>query len=447
MNAHILRWIARGAAKARGPFSSLAQHSLSRVARNMPNFLQGAYAGRLARIGAFAKGTGKGLTNTAKHWASPEKTKLFREMGISPGTKDIVDNALHRIYLINRQFKGKKIPSKWQHELNSLERQIYGQLAQEKTLALSYGQKPSGLLNRFMGRHMREYDMSGLPALMAKRQVKGGGSTKATIWNKDTVMADQILKGHGSSLDDLATGKISGKILDYKSTALNTSLRDAQYSKQAASMFKSFHKGARSVEDFARISSEYGIKDGFFKQLPDGRITAIFSPARKGNYQWGGFRGQINFDPKTNKVTIYASDKFDLGGTATGLITRRGMQNKEIINIMAPSEKTVPEILEKMAKANPKVPQSKTPNKPLGRGDYKKDIKPLKEPTKEEILSSFKINKGIFSNKDADNLIDLVRYTDNIKLTSQDLSRFYKSRAATTAGLIGGAGLLGMASE
>ena len=204
----ILRLITKGIIKARGPFTESALYSMSRIARNMPNFLKGAYAGKLERGAAFAKGGATGLLNTAKHWASPTKTKLFRDMGISPGTKNIIDDALYKIHQINRTYAGKKLPPKWQHELNTLERQIYGQLAQEKSLALAYEQKSAGLLDRFMRRHMSEYELAAMPELMAMRQVRGGTHTLPKIWHKDPVMADQILKGHGSSLEALAQGKI-----------------------------------------------------------------------------------------------------------------------------------------------------------------------------------------------------------------------------------------------
>ena len=259
MNAHILRLIYKGILNSKGPLTAGANFSLSRLMRNTPNFLKGAYADKLSRMAAFTKGAGRGLTNTAAHWASPTKSKMFRDLGISPGTKDIVDDALYKSYQINRTFAGKKLPPKWKHELNTLERQIYGQLAQEKTAALAYGQRPSGLLSKFMSRHMNQYDLSALPEVSAARQIKGGKHTLPNIWNKDPVMADQILKGHGSSLDDLAKGKISGKILNYKSTKLNTSLRDTQYSNQAAGMFRAFQDGAKTTDDFIRIGKQYGV--------------------------------------------------------------------------------------------------------------------------------------------------------------------------------------------
>jgi hypothetical protein len=220
-------------------------------------------------------------------------------------------------------------------------------------------------------------------------------------------------------------------------------------------MFRSFEDGARSVDDFVRIGKKYGLKDNIFRKMPDGsgRVTAIFSPARKGNYQWGGFRGQIVFDPKTNKITIIASDKFDLGASATGLITRRGMVNKDIINIMAPAEKDIPILKAKAIVKKAKKKKAPKAQKPLGKKEYKEEIIPkniagrvLPEPTKAEILASFRKNKRIFSNVDADNLGHLVRWTDDIAMTREEMARFLKSRAAHI-GAIGGAGLLGMAAN
>ena len=417
-----------------------AKYVLPKFAYNTPNFLKGFYGG--SKVASTLKGAARGLGRMAHHGISPRASAVFRNTGVSKQTQATLKRNMKELAAIYKEypngFPNSKNGRKYKQIANHLQKEIHGKIAYDKALNISYN-TPSSLIDGYMKRHTdMELPLNLLPQVLKANRIKGG-KTMMDMAKGDKQIADRILKAWQYPEN------VSGKILNFKATGLNTSLRDTQFSKQAVDFFKSINK-SKNKFDFDEITRRYGAT---LNPLKDGRIEAVFSPARKGNYHWGGFNGRLVFNPKAKpgeQITVIASDDFNIFGNIADSITKRGMDTKYILNTMTPTKMKVPEIIEKAKKATKSKKIAKQIN-----DTRKKSKKLYNQPSIPKEFKANEINfddavetvlnkKGagkIFSQADVRAVGNIVKGYDDYVLTSKDVTKFATSRAVAGTGGLG----------
>ena len=191
-------------------------------------------------------------------------------------------------------------------------------------------------------------------------------------------------------------------------------MRGMQFDRRAFNLFKKLGKGKFTADDVASFAKQS--KLGNVKKLSDGRVQVQFSPNIKSNFDWGGYNGNLIFDPrKPGKVSYFATDKRDLFGVSLG---------KDTLNVSQYTTKDIPEIVKKLGKENLGKPQRYTRSIP------KKGVKITAEA--DEIQ---KINmRGSVSRADREILDEAAEtYTKALKedIPLADKAEFYATRAAS----------------
>ena len=141
-------------------------------------------------------------------------------------------------------------------------------------------------------------------------------------------------------------------------------MRGMQFDSRAFNLFKLLEgKKKFTAEDVLKHASSSRVGLNATK-LANGKVQVQFSPKIKSNYDWGGYNGNLIFDPKKpGKVTYFATDKRDLFGVSLG---------RDTINVSQVTEKSIPELTGRLRDIDLTKVQRYTPENVISRGKAKK---------------------------------------------------------------------------
>jgi len=426
-----------------------AKHGLSRLAGNVPNKLEGFYAGgEAAKRASLAKGLLEGVKTTTKQALNLDASKVNRFGGISKMTYDVNNNnvkAIHSILKDPKNWdlrKGKygMLKHKPKLAVKELSKQIQGQNNTQIGLNHRYGNKV-GVMSDLEGAHFYGVGKVGSKNISKK------------IFKSDKAVIDDVKSRWGMNKPGMPV-----KVAYQKATKLTASHHDAQMNKSFVNISNAFHlKKARTVDDFKAAFKGKKTGIGQVKKIDKDNIMFEYSPDRRSDLYKGGFNVRAVLNTKKGTVNFNISDEFDIGGPALKFATERGMDYR-LLNVMKSKTIKVPEIGKTVAKGNNKVKgyfkgksvAEKEASKAIERVTRPRDMKTLTDPTTgrqalDEILSSPQLRTNVpIANKELGYINNMMRDVDDITKGYRGYNPYFYG---TRVGLpVAGAGLIGYAA-
>jgi len=393
-----------------GMTALLGRRGLTRVAQNMQQMINGFYGkgvGQLGKLGAFGKEALRAGAPATRQQFNQKLHRAAKEFGFSSGQKQDLDRVFegyHKVMVNPKSWtKGtphiggltesaaKEITALGKQELGIMHN-AFAQLVKTKGIRKA---KKSELYNLI--KNEATYEKYGV-----------GGKGKASKLFSDMGIKD-------SEVGNIALGKWkmdlpktlktnNVNVANFRHSAMQKSAIDAQFSSQAKIAFLAHEKGlmnqGKSLKGLANFFHKRGYGEEIIKKSSNhyivkgktyvanlhrtknkGSILVNFSPARKSNYHWGGFNGNLVFNETTKhghkgKVGIFGTDVYDL--TAGGLPGEKFVQFRKtpLLNVQNVKYKDVP-IINK-----DKIPKTWVQRKPRNVKRYNRGI--FNQPTKAE---------------------------------------------------------------
>ena len=434
------------------------------AASNMRNYIDGYYKpgiGKVGQIGLLAregfKGTSKGFRKLADVNIDLAKTKV----GLEPAIKQSLDEIIGAKNIILK------------NQTNWVGGNMAGKLTDTARASITtLDKKLLGELNNAFALKVRKEGIEAAmksplynvikPMATYKQYGKASGKGAFRKLREDMDIRDPEILTTGLSpwkkglKNALKTGKLN--VANFKINQLQNPVQDIMMSKQGKAAFLAYEKGlmkkGASVKKLQQFFVDAGwkpIKDSknrfsigkgkyeqyiTIKKTGKGTTHIQFTPARKGNYHWGGFNGNLVFNEKLHKgkVGVFGTDVYDVPLDSLGKL-----RPTTLLNVSNAKYLKVPTIKSK------KVPKFTARNK-VNTNSYNKKVKEKIVPELEEVKSkkygipetkeySKDVEEyfGIFGKSTKDRA-HLSQYTRATKSWNQDVADYYKHYTSVTNG-------------
>jgi len=276
---------------------------------SMNNFLDGFYGKGVGQVKKLALGAQEGVKGTARligQGLSPSESFAFRRTGISRVTKDIYDQARFvRKTSLERFKNGDMTFLQARNAIKTAEKKVHEKLTNDFRNTMMYtGKMPYKNLNNYIGR--KGGTAKGkLVEMKSRKQVLDEG-----IHSNEEL----FLLGQGWTKRPL----LYNNFAIYKDIPASDVLRGIHYHRPA-------YKGLIEIEDIGRrtgwgnltkeqVRKVFNMRGMQVMESKEG-LNIIMSPSMKARYDWGGYKGIIQWSKKDPKnIKLLASDRPDLLG-------------------------------------------------------------------------------------------------------------------------------------
>ncbi|MAG26958.1 hypothetical protein CMI47_15575 [Candidatus Pacearchaeota archaeon] len=205
-----------------------------------------------------------------------------------------------------------------------------------------------GFLDKYFSKYVKPTDEKNLTGLLGEDVFE------------NSIKAQGIQLGKGT------------QYLQITSHPVQDVMRGMQFDSRAYNLFKELGKKNFKPHDVIKYAEKHGLNG---KILKGGRVQVQFSPRIKSNFDWGGYNGNLIFDPaKPGKVTYFATDKRDLFGVSLG---------RDTINVSQVTEKSIPELTGRLRNTDLTKVQRHGPQRAISKGKAEEidvDISGKKKP-------------------------------------------------------------------
>lgn len=421
---------------------------------SMNNFLQGFYGKGVGGVGKAFLASKEGIKGTARmaqQSLSPSQSFAYRKTGISKVSKDIYDQSKIVKKEAIDMFKRDEISyNKARSLIKNADKKVFAKLTNDYRNTYMYtGKTPYRGINRFINRE--------------------GGTAKGVLVemkNKYNVLDDfdgQDLKMLGIGFQKTPT--LYNQFAVYKNVPHSDVLRMIQFDRRV-------YNGLQRLDNIKIPQDrDYKAVKAIFSDFNTSKIGddiyISMSPKGKPNYDWGGYKGLIKFNPKKDptKIKMLASDRPDLFGLSAETKGRNTLNITKAREISIPkAKKNIQELYDKAddllkeslqgsdnTDAYAEIMARKAQRKAIKDSGFAVPTPKQLDPTKAEqvkILSNY----SPLAKTDRVNINKLYKEHNNIvnnaknqKGFAQYNNYFMKNRVQAGAGMAGlaGSGLLG----
>jgi len=304
---------------------------------HMKNYLRGFYGGRiLDKPVAAGKEALAGSVEIVRNIASPEVSYAHDKTGLSPRTYKTILEQERQLNTLRKKGDGllkqlndsKKVSDpKLQAEFKKNSRLIaHIQKQQHYKLINDYS-------NRFLFNNKGIEATDDVARYAQKFVTKISNPADAQKYfggNKDVMK--MVVKSQG-----IFNQRHALYLLHKNPPKAGDVLRGIQFDKKVYNFFIGANE--KGLENLTPTSYKNAVKAaGLKSELINGKYYFKLSPNIKGNYDWGGYQGIVEWNPKKrNSVTFYANDKRDLFKMKFG--------GRDVVNVVQPKEIAIPKIV------------------------------------------------------------------------------------------------------
>ena len=437
---------------------------MKNAASNMRNFIDGYYKPGIGKIGKSGLLVKEGIKGTLKGTRKLRDINIDlakTQTGLEPAIKQSLDEIIGAKNIILK------------NKVNWIDGNIAGKLTDTARASITnLDKKLLGEINNAFALKVRKEGIEAAmksslynvikPMATYKQYGKASGKGAFNLLAKDMGIKDYEVLNTGLApwkkglKNALKTGKLN--VANFKINQLQNPVQDIMISKQGKAAFLAYEKGlmkkGASVKKLQQFFVDAGwkpIKDSknrfsigkgkyeqyiTIKKTGKGTTHIQFTPARKGNYHWGGFNGNLVFNEKLHKgkVGVFGTDVYDVPLDSLGKL-----RPTTLLNVSNAKYLKVPTIKSK------KVPKFTARNK-VNTNSYNKKVKEKIVPELEEVKSkkygipetkeySKDVEEyfGIFGKSTKDRA-HLSQYTRATKSWNQDVADYYKHYTSVTNG-------------
>ena len=386
---------------------------------SMQNFLAGFYkkgVGQMGKGARFLKEGAKSQLELAGRQAfSPGRSWAQRVTGISARTHRKIKRNLDAIDVLRAELAtGVRSKTEVSKLIQHARKEIHAKLTND------YANQIMITNRKFLPSHpLAQYvERTGTRAKMPH---------VAKLSHKDAkaLYGDKQLR-HMLDLQDVP---LEGtQLLMYSETPIQGVLRGIQFDRPVYNWFKRINKLQKTGKVNAESVRDELVEMGLEPRVIDGKITFNLSPARKSNYDWGGYRGVVQWDPtKPSKVKFMATDKRDIFMFKAG--------KKPVVNVSQTKEIEIPQVMKEMREIGYRgelddwLDMDKALKKAAKTKSAMKELEPVKM-------------RDIMAKGDRENLDNLLSSYDDAMKNVPDWyleKEFIPIRAIAGAGLLAGA--------
>lgn len=382
---------------------------------SMNNFLDGFYGKGVGQVKKLALGAQEGVKGTARligQGISPSESFAFRKTGISRVTKDIYDQARFvRKTSLERFKNGDMTFLQARNAIKTAEKKVHEKLTNDFRNTMMYtGKMPYKGLNNYINR--KKGSAKGkLVEMKTRKQVLDEG-----------IHSDEelFLLGQGWTKKPI----LYNKFAVYKDIPASDVLRGIQFDRRA-------YKGMIEVENIGRTGgwknlSKEQVREAFESkgiQVMESRegLNIIMSPSIKARYDWGGYKGIMQWSKKDPKnIRLSASDRPDLFGFSAEA------QGQNTLNISRSRKISIPRAkkdLETNMIENDFDINTPTPKKAI---DSYEDARRYSKRKDALIDNGFEIPTNILNASEKEQLKYLVKYNPLSKTEQMNRASMFK---------------------
>ena len=433
------------------------------AASNMRNYIDGYYKpgiGKVGQIGLLAregfKGTSKGFRKLADVNIDLAKTKV----GLEPAIKQSLDEIIGAKNIILK------------NQTNWVGGNMAGKLTDTARASITtLDKKLLGELNNAFALKVRKEGIEAAmksplyyvikPMATYKQYGKASGKGAFRKLREDMDIRDPEILTTGLSpwkkglKNALKTGKLN--VANFKINQLQNPVQDIMMSKQGKAAFLAYEKGLMKEGTHIGKLQRFFVKAGWkpikdsknrfsigkgkyeqfitIKKTGKGTTHIQFTPARKGNYHWGGFNGNLVFNEKLHKgrVGVFGTDVYDVP-----LDTLGKLRPTTLLNVSNAKYLKVPTIKSK------EVPKFTSPNK-VSTNSYNKKVEKIVPELEDVKTKRYGIKETKEYSKDVEEYFGILgkstkdrahlsQYTRATKTWNQDVADYYKHYTSVTNG-------------
>ena len=382
---------------------------------SMNNFLDGFYGkgvGKLKKLGLGAEEGVRGTARLVRQGFSPAQSYAFRRTGVSKVTKDIFDQAeFVRKTTLERFKNGDMTFLQARNAIKTAEKKVHEKLTNDFRNTMMYtGKMPYKRLNNYIGR--KGGTAKGkLVEMKSRRQVLDEG-----IHSNEEL----FLLGQGWTKKPMLHNNFSV----YKDIPASDVLRGIHYHRPA-------YKGLIEMEDIGRRTGWNNLTGEQVKKIFNMRnmnvieskegLNIIMSPSMKARYDWGGYKGIMQWSKKDPKnIRLLASDRPDLFGFSAeskGINTLNISRSRKIS--IPRAKKDLERVIDEKT-LDIKSPSVKDPYDPYA------EARRYTQQKDKEILHGFERPTNILDASEKEQLNYLVRYNPFTKTEQLNKKAIFK---------------------
>ena len=433
------------------------------AASNMRNYIDGYYKpgiGKFGRAGLLSKEGVKGTLKGGRKLADVNIDLAKTQTGLEPAIKQSLDEIIgaKNIILKNKSnWVGGDITNKLtdtaRASITTLDKKLLGELNNAFALKVRKEGIEAAMKSPL-------YNVIK-PMATYKQYGKASGKGAFRKLREDMDIRDPEILTTGLSpwkkglKNALKTGKLN--VANFKINQLQNPVQDIMMSKQGKAAFLAYEKGLMKEGTHIGKLQRFFVKAGWkpikdsknrfsigkgkyeqfitIKKTGKGTTHIQFTPARKGNYHWGGFNGNLVFNEKLHKgrVGVFGTDVYDVP-----LDTLGKLRPTTLLNVSNAKYLKVPTIKSK------KVPKFTSPNK-VSTNSYNKKVEKIVPELEDVKTKRYGIKETKEYSKDVEEYFGILgkstkdrahlsQYTRATKTWNQDVADYYKHYTSVTNG-------------
>lgn len=362
--------------------------AFQRIAGNMQQMIKGFYdKGKFSKAGSFLREAGKGTGPATRQVFNQRLSRAYKEYGFGAGQKKDLD----------RIFKGYSMvlnnPKSWVgHRMNvtSINNVLTNpKLTEEAAKQITFlGKQELGVMHNAFAQQVKIHGIDkakkGPLYNLIKHEAKymkfGKGPSAEGAKNKfyesiglkdpevGKIALGKWNQGLVPKLRGIHKDAKSINVANFRHSAMQKSAIDTQFSSQAKIAFLAHEAGLMNKGKHLKGLADFFHKRGYGEALikksdnhyivkgktyvvnlhktQKGSTLVNFSPARKSNYHWGGFNGNLVFNEtakhQRGKVGIFGTDVYDIEIMKLKGDKWANFRKTPLLNVQDVKYKTVP---------------------------------------------------------------------------------------------------------
>jgi len=431
------------------------------AASNMRNYIDGYYKpgiGMFGRVGLLSKEGVKGTLKGGRKLADVNIDLAKTKVGLEPAIKQSLDEIIGAKNIILK------------NQTNWVGGNMAGKLTDTARASITtLDKKLLGEVNNAFALKVRKEGIEAAmksplhdvikPMATYKQYGKATGKGAFNALAKDMGIKDYEVLNTGLApwnkglKNALKTGKLN--VANFKINQLQNPVQDIMMSKQGKAAFLAYEKGlmkkgtsVKKLQQFfvdagwkpyKDFKNKFSIGKGKYEQIitikktGKGTTHIQFTPARKGNYHWGGFNGNLIFNEKMHKgkVGVFGTDVYDVP-----LDTLGKLRPTTLLNVSNAKYLKVPTIKSKAA------PKFTSPNK-VSTNSYNNKVEKIVPELEDVKTKRYGIKETKEYSKDVEEYFGILgkstkdrahlsQYTRATKSWNQDVADYYKYYTSVT---------------